>query len=157
MPRGMPRQVWATVYTDASHSARAAGIAFWAASRYGRIIKAEPILEPVPDSLIAELHAIHLGVVRTLQEWPELNALRITSDSKSALGFLRHKAKPKRSDIDSLVKATLGHNPDIYLKFVWVKGHLNHNTRSAYVNRQVDAMAREAMQKAKVLVGKGDA
>ena len=150
MATGLPKRSWATVYTDASFDPPAAGVAFWAASRHGRLIKAEPILEPVRDSLMAELHAVHVAVERTLQEWPMLSALRITSDSKSALGFLKGTAKNgKRDDVAKVVAAVLAYESHVFLKFVWVKGHQNSDTVPAYVNRQVDEMAKMALRQAR--------
>jgi len=152
VPRGLPQDSTATVYTDASFIAPAAGVAFWAASRYGRLIKAEPILEPVPDSLMAELHAIRLGVIRTLAEWPQVKRLRISSDSKPALGFLKGEVRSRREEVRGLVKAILEHDPDATLRFVWVKGHQRGPGTPAHVNRRVDEMARLALRQAQKVI-----
>jgi len=98
---------------------------------------------------MAELHAIRLGVIRTLAEWPQVKRLRISSDSKPALGFLKGEVRSRREEVRGLVKAILEHDPDATLRFVWVKGHQSGRHRPAYVNRQVDEMARIAAQQAR--------
>lgn len=156
MARYLPRSAWATIYTDASLDAPAAGVAFWAASQYGRLIESAPVEEPVHDSLLAELHAVRIGVNRTLKEWPEVRALRVTSDSKGALQYLRGDVRSKkRKDVMELVERTLQTERDVYLRFVWVKGHQRGPGTPAYVNRRVDEMARLALRQAKEAAQQG--
>lgn len=138
-----------TLYCDASFCPRelVGGWALWLRSERGRHVENGVTPSYCKSSNDAELAAIYAGIYRAMRQWPNTTVILVRSDSDTALRWLMKTHHPSTEGGQRLIQkiTDLQHNHGIHFIPRWVKGHRRGTATDIYLNRQVDAMAREVM------------
>lgn len=127
--------LWVTIYTDASGTG---GWAAWIRCSLRPYKLAITGTHPhANDSTAMEAFAIKEAVKATLSQWDNVDGLRITTDSQSAIINLkkrRHKNKALRRIQNEFYQLTANK----WIKFIWKKGHCQDDSKQTWLNNWCD-------------------
>jgi len=104
------------------------------------------------NSLEAEVVAAILGVKLAVEKFPATESVLVKTDCDGAQKLLRYegkKAKSQRLNLMAEKLVAFREANDIWVKVRWTKGHDSGSEAPAYINRQVDQLARKQMRKAR--------
>lgn len=140
-----------TLYCDASFCSRTktGGWAVWLRSDAGRIVRGGACPEYVAHAYEAELAAIFAGVHLALTQWPQTTAVLVRSDCRAALDIMRQQQRVKHPGARTLAGKIQALRTKKRTRLIprWVKGHQHGEAVDAWLNRKVDALARDHMQR----------
>lgn len=127
--------LWVTIYTDASGTG---GWAAWIRCSLPPYKLQIMGTHPHPnDSTAMEACAILEAVKATLQQWKNVDGLRITTDSQSAIISLKRKHN-KNKALRKIQTEFLLLTSRKWVKFVWKKGHCQDDSIQTWLNNWCD-------------------
>lgn len=146
-----------TLYCDASFcsSTGAGGYGVWLRSDLGHLVRGGRTPGYCAHAYEAELAAIYAGVYLAATQWPDTHRILVRSDCRGALRLMAGQQTPRHDGAirlhSRILQTARAHRLELVPK--WVRGHRKGPHTDAYINRQVDAIARDHMRRYRDRVG----